>query len=145
VTGVVVVYLYFLKYNCYCAVNISKGIFFLLDTSILQINVHDPEFMDNVLHPLVTQQIEEDPEGAGTAHLYPEGAGTAHLPLPGRLNVILTRSGTFDFATVENSALELLASTPYCLSIEKLLPFGTTYCTCILIEATLGICLCLLF
>jgi hypothetical protein len=50
----------------------------LLDTSILQINVHDPEFMDNVLHPHVTQkkflsklrQIEEDPEGAGTAHLY---------------------------------------------------------------------------
>ncbi|CAD6257100.1 unnamed protein product [Miscanthus lutarioriparius] len=48
-------------------------------------------------------------------------------PLPGRLNVILTRSGSFDFATVENvvicgsmkSALELLASTPYCLSIEK--------------------------
>ena len=47
----------------------------------MQINVHDPEFMDNVLHPLVTQfffadiesklrQIEEDPEGAGTAHLY---------------------------------------------------------------------------
>ncbi|KAL5678805.1 hypothetical protein ACJX0J_014936, partial [Zea mays] len=34
-------------------------VYFLLDTSILQINVHDPEFMDN-----------EDPEGAGTAHLY---------------------------------------------------------------------------
>jgi len=53
-------------------------------------------------------------------------------PLPGRLNVILTRSGSFDFATVENvvicgsmkSALELLASTPYCLSIEKVFVVG---------------------
>jgi len=53
-------------------------------------------------------------------------------PLPGRLNVILTRSGRFDFATVENvvicgsmkSALELLASTPYCLSIEKVFVVG---------------------
>ncbi|RLN11466.1 hypothetical protein C2845_PM09G17180 [Panicum miliaceum] len=53
-------------------------------------------------------------------------------PLPGRLNVILTRSGSFDFATVENvvicgsmkSALELLASTPYCLSIEKVFVIG---------------------
>lgn len=52
--------------------------------------------------------------------------------LPGRLNVILTRSGSFDFATVENvvicgsmqSALELLASTPYCLSIEKVFVIG---------------------
>uniref|UniRef100_A0ACD5W3W8 Uncharacterized protein n=1 Tax=Avena sativa TaxID=4498 RepID=A0ACD5W3W8_AVESA len=53
-------------------------------------------------------------------------------PLPGRLNVILTRSGSFDFATTENvvicrsmnSALELLASTPYCLSIEKVFVIG---------------------
>ncbi|KAM0906714.1 hypothetical protein ACQ4PT_016599 [Festuca glaucescens] len=53
-------------------------------------------------------------------------------PLPGRLNVILTRSGSFDFATAENvvicgsmnSALELLASTPYCLSIEKVFMIG---------------------
>ncbi|KAK8447687.1 hypothetical protein SEVIR_8G128200v4 [Setaria viridis] len=53
-------------------------------------------------------------------------------PLPGRLNVILTRSGSFDFATVENvvicgsmkSALELLASTPYCVSIEKVFVIG---------------------
>uniref|UniRef100_A0ACD5W6Q4 Uncharacterized protein n=1 Tax=Avena sativa TaxID=4498 RepID=A0ACD5W6Q4_AVESA len=53
-------------------------------------------------------------------------------PLPGRLNVILTRSGSFDFATAENvvicgsmnSALELLASTPYCLSIEKVFVIG---------------------
>ncbi|CAM0877509.1 unnamed protein product [Alopecurus aequalis] len=53
-------------------------------------------------------------------------------PLPGRLNVILTRSGSFDFATAENvvicgsmnSALELLASTTYCLSIEKVFIIG---------------------
>ncbi|XP_010237276.1 putative bifunctional dihydrofolate reductase-thymidylate synthase isoform X1 [Brachypodium distachyon] len=53
-------------------------------------------------------------------------------PLPGRLNVILTRSGSFDFATVENvvicgsldSSLELLASTPYSLTIEKAFLIG---------------------
>uniref|UniRef100_A0A0E0F5S9 Bifunctional dihydrofolate reductase-thymidylate synthase n=1 Tax=Oryza meridionalis TaxID=40149 RepID=A0A0E0F5S9_9ORYZ len=53
-------------------------------------------------------------------------------PLPGRLNIILTRSGSFEFATVENvvicgsmnSALELLSSTPYCLSIEKVFVIG---------------------
>ncbi|KAL6630518.1 hypothetical protein ACP70R_028591 [Stipagrostis hirtigluma subsp. patula] len=53
-------------------------------------------------------------------------------PLPGHLNVILTRSGSFDFATAENvvicgsmnSAIELLASTPYCLSIEKVFVIG---------------------
>ncbi|KAL7248542.1 hypothetical protein ACSBR2_003304 [Camellia fascicularis] len=47
-----------------------------------------------------------------------------HRPLPGSLNVVLTRSGSFD---IENavicgsmgSALELLAASPYCLSIEK--------------------------
>ncbi|KAL6312605.1 hypothetical protein AAG906_006755 [Vitis piasezkii] len=50
-----------------------------------------------------------------------------HRPLPGRLNVVLTCSGSFDIATAENvvicgsmaSALELLVASPYCLSIEK--------------------------
>ncbi|KAK6240903.1 hypothetical protein SCA6_006292 [Theobroma cacao] len=53
-------------------------------------------------------------------------------PLPGRLNVVLTRSGSFDIATAENvvicgsmtSALELLAASPYCLSIEKVFVIG---------------------
>ena len=53
-------------------------------------------------------------------------------PLPGRLNVVLTRSGSFDIATAENvvicgsmtSALELLAAPPYCLSIEKVFVIG---------------------
>ncbi|KAG1330742.1 bifunctional dihydrofolate reductase-thymidylate synthase [Cocos nucifera] len=53
-------------------------------------------------------------------------------PLPGRLNVVLTRSGSFDIATAENvvicgsmnSALKLLAATPYCLSIEKVFVIG---------------------
>nr|XP_048336897.1 bifunctional dihydrofolate reductase-thymidylate synthase-like isoform X2 [Ziziphus jujuba var. spinosa] len=53
-------------------------------------------------------------------------------PLPGRLNVVLTRSGSFDIATAENvvicgsmdSALELLAGSPYCLSIEKVFVLG---------------------
>jgi dihydrofolate reductase/thymidylate synthase len=53
-------------------------------------------------------------------------------PLSGRLNIILTRSGTFDIATAENvllcgsvsSAMELLASSPYCLSIEKVFLTG---------------------
>ncbi|XP_071730005.1 bifunctional dihydrofolate reductase-thymidylate synthase 1-like [Rutidosis leptorrhynchoides] len=55
-----------------------------------------------------------------------------HRPLTGRLNVVLTRSGSFDIATAENvlicgslvSALELLASSPYCLSIEKVFLIG---------------------
>lgn len=55
-----------------------------------------------------------------------------HHPLPGRLNVVLTRSGSFDIATAENvvicgsllSALELLAASPYCLSIEKVFVIG---------------------
>ncbi|EEF49441.1 bifunctional dihydrofolate reductase-thymidylate synthase 1 [Ricinus communis] len=55
-----------------------------------------------------------------------------HRPLPGRLNVVLTRSGSFDIATAENvvmcgsfaSALELLAASPYCLSIEKVYVIG---------------------
>uniref|UniRef100_A0A0D9XZ25 Bifunctional dihydrofolate reductase-thymidylate synthase n=1 Tax=Leersia perrieri TaxID=77586 RepID=A0A0D9XZ25_9ORYZ len=53
-------------------------------------------------------------------------------PLPGRLNIILTRSGSFDFATAENivicasldSALELLATTPYCFTVEKTFLIG---------------------
>lgn len=55
-----------------------------------------------------------------------------HRPLTGRLNVVLTRSGSFDIATAENvlicgslvSALELLASSPYCLSIERVFLIG---------------------
>ncbi|XP_059633687.1 bifunctional dihydrofolate reductase-thymidylate synthase-like isoform X2 [Cornus florida] len=55
-----------------------------------------------------------------------------HRPLPGRLNVVLTRSGSFDIATAENvvicgsmpSALELLAESPYCFSIEKVFVIG---------------------
>ncbi|XP_042482711.1 bifunctional dihydrofolate reductase-thymidylate synthase-like isoform X7 [Macadamia integrifolia] len=55
-----------------------------------------------------------------------------HRPLPGRLNVVLTRSGSFDIATAENvvicgslvSALELLAASPYSLSIEKVFVIG---------------------
>ncbi|XP_010254750.1 PREDICTED: putative bifunctional dihydrofolate reductase-thymidylate synthase isoform X2 [Nelumbo nucifera] len=61
-----------------------------------------------------------------------EGIPPEHRPLPGRLNVVLTRSGSFDIATAENvvicgsmsSALELLASSPYCLSIEKVFVIG---------------------
>ncbi|KAM7470788.1 hypothetical protein LguiA_008971 [Lonicera macranthoides] len=55
-----------------------------------------------------------------------------HRPLPGRLNVVLTRSGSFDIATAENvlicgsmlSALQLLAASPYCLSIDKVFVIG---------------------
>ncbi|KAL8209630.1 hypothetical protein R6Q57_006362 [Mikania cordata] len=55
-----------------------------------------------------------------------------HRPLTGRLSVVLTRSGSFDIATAENvlicgsmiSALELLASSPYCLSIERVFVIG---------------------
>lgn len=55
-----------------------------------------------------------------------------YRPLPGRLNIILTRSGSFDIATLQNviccaslsSALELLSSTPYSLSIEKVFVVG---------------------
>ncbi|KAL5704715.1 hypothetical protein ACHQM5_023104 [Ranunculus cassubicifolius] len=55
-----------------------------------------------------------------------------YRPLPGRLNVVLTRSGSFDIASAENvlvcgsiaSALELLAASPYCLSIEKVYIIG---------------------
>ncbi|XP_019454195.1 PREDICTED: bifunctional dihydrofolate reductase-thymidylate synthase-like [Lupinus angustifolius] len=61
-----------------------------------------------------------------------EGIPPENRPLPGRLNVVLTRSGSFDIATAENvvicgsvsSALELLASSPYCLSIEKVFITG---------------------
>lgn len=55
-----------------------------------------------------------------------------HRPLPGRLNVVLTRSGSFDIATTQNvvvcgsmpSALDLLSETPYCLSIENVFVIG---------------------
>ncbi|KAJ6936954.1 hypothetical protein NC652_011591 [Populus alba x Populus x berolinensis] len=61
-----------------------------------------------------------------------ESIPLGHRPLPGRLNVVLTRSGSFDIATAENvvicgsmgSALELLAASPYCLSIEKVFVIG---------------------
>ncbi|XP_022944443.1 bifunctional dihydrofolate reductase-thymidylate synthase-like [Cucurbita moschata] len=61
-----------------------------------------------------------------------ESIPAEYRPLPGRLNVVLTRSGSFDIATVENviicgsmtSALELLAASPYCLSIEKVFVIG---------------------
>ncbi|KAK7279180.1 hypothetical protein RJT34_24226 [Clitoria ternatea] len=55
-----------------------------------------------------------------------------YRPLSGRLNVVLTRSGSFDIATAENvvicgsmsSVLELLAASPYSLSIEKVFVIG---------------------
>lgn len=55
-----------------------------------------------------------------------------HRPLSGRLNVVLTRSGGFDIANTENvvtcssvdSALDLLAAPPYCLSIERVFVIG---------------------
>ncbi|XP_052194424.1 bifunctional dihydrofolate reductase-thymidylate synthase-like [Diospyros lotus] len=61
-----------------------------------------------------------------------DGIPLEHRPLPGRLNVVLSRSGSFDIATAANviicgsvsSALELLASFPYCLSIEKVFVIG---------------------
>ncbi|KAL6966487.1 hypothetical protein U1Q18_032267 [Sarracenia purpurea var. burkii] len=56
-----------------------------------------------------------------------ESISLENRPLPGRLNVVLTRSANFDIATAENvvmggsmvSVLELLTASPYCLSIEK--------------------------
>ncbi|XP_057829724.2 bifunctional dihydrofolate reductase-thymidylate synthase 1 [Cryptomeria japonica] len=53
-------------------------------------------------------------------------------PLPGRLNVVLSRSGSFDIATMENvvmcgslhSALQMLAAPPYALSIETVFVIG---------------------
>ncbi|PKI59503.1 hypothetical protein CRG98_020134 [Punica granatum] len=61
-----------------------------------------------------------------------ESIPSEYRPLAGRLNVVLTRSGSFDIATAENvlicgsmsSAVELLASSPYCLSIEKVFVIG---------------------
>ncbi|PIA52756.1 hypothetical protein AQUCO_01000552v1 [Aquilegia coerulea] len=61
-----------------------------------------------------------------------ESIPAANRPLPGRLNVVLTRSGSFDIATAENvvicgsmnSALKLLSDSPYCLSIEKVYVIG---------------------
>ena len=60
------------------------------------------------------------------------GKHTSRASTPGRLNVVLTCSGSFDIATAENvlicgsmtSALELLASSPYCLSIERVFVIG---------------------
>jgi dihydrofolate reductase/thymidylate synthase len=53
-------------------------------------------------------------------------------PLTGRLNVVLSRSGSFDIATAENvvmcgslgSALEMLAALPYSMSIETVFVIG---------------------
>jgi len=61
-----------------------------------------------------------------------ESIPTRNRPLPGRLNVVLTRSGSFDIATAENvvicgsmnSALDLLAASPYCFSTEKVFVIG---------------------
>lgn len=55
-----------------------------------------------------------------------------YRPLPGRLNVVLTHSGSLNIASLENvevcrsihSALELLAEAPYCSSIEKVFVIG---------------------
>ncbi|XVF73789.1 hypothetical protein PTKIN_Ptkin13bG0010300 [Pterospermum kingtungense] len=55
-----------------------------------------------------------------------------HRPLPGRLNVVLTRSECSDITTGENvvtcgcipSALQLLAEVPYRCSIEKVFVIG---------------------
>ncbi|KAH9320160.1 hypothetical protein KI387_021929, partial [Taxus chinensis] len=61
-----------------------------------------------------------------------ESIPNKHQPLPGRLNVVLSRSGSFDIATMENvvmcgslgSALEMLAAPPYSLSIETVFVIG---------------------
>ncbi|XP_027093086.1 putative bifunctional dihydrofolate reductase-thymidylate synthase isoform X1 [Coffea arabica] len=53
-------------------------------------------------------------------------------PLPGRLNIVLTRSGSLGPAIDDNvvccgsisSALELLAESPYCSSVEKVFVIG---------------------
>ncbi|XP_041018940.1 putative bifunctional dihydrofolate reductase-thymidylate synthase isoform X2 [Juglans microcarpa x Juglans regia] len=55
-----------------------------------------------------------------------------YRPLPGRLNVVLTRSGSTDIATAENvvicgsipSALKLLAESTYSLSVERVFIIG---------------------
>ncbi|GKA00825.1 bifunctional dihydrofolate reductase-thymidylate synthase-like protein [Tanacetum coccineum] len=55
-----------------------------------------------------------------------------YRPLPGRLNVVLSRSTTFDVTTSDNvmtcnsipSALERLAESPYSLEIEKVFVIG---------------------
>lgn len=61
-----------------------------------------------------------------------ESIPSRYRPLPGRLNVVLTRSGSFDITTSENilvcgsmdSALEILSTAPYCLFIEKVFVIG---------------------
>ncbi|OAY80338.1 putative bifunctional dihydrofolate reductase-thymidylate synthase [Ananas comosus] len=53
-------------------------------------------------------------------------------PLRNRFNIVLTRSGRFDIATEENvvtcasmtSALRMMASAPFCLTIEKVFVIG---------------------
>ncbi|XP_019165413.1 PREDICTED: putative bifunctional dihydrofolate reductase-thymidylate synthase [Ipomoea nil] len=55
-----------------------------------------------------------------------------YRPLPGRLNIVLTRSESFGVAAAENVvicrslslALQMLAASPYCLSIEKVFVIG---------------------
>lgn len=56
-----------------------------------------------------------------------------YRPLPRRLNIVLTRSGSYEIANKENdvvtcgsisSALQLLAESPYCFSIEKVFVIG---------------------
>lgn len=55
-----------------------------------------------------------------------------YRPLPGRLNVVLTRSGSVNLESAENlvvcrcflSALKLLAESPYSLSVEKVFVIG---------------------
>lgn len=55
-----------------------------------------------------------------------------YRPLPGRLNAVLTRSGSFSITSAENvlicgsiqSALELLSEAPYGSSIEKVFVIG---------------------
>lgn len=61
-----------------------------------------------------------------------ESIPTKFRPLPGRLNVVLTRSGTAENSTADNVifagsiqlALKLLAEPPYNLSIEKVFLIG---------------------
>ncbi|GMY28506.1 bifunctional dihydrofolate reductase-thymidylate synthase-like isoform X3 [Fagus crenata] len=61
-----------------------------------------------------------------------ESIPTKYRPLPGRLNVVLTRSENFDIENAEDvvtcgnipSALKLLAESPYSLSIENVFVIG---------------------
>ncbi|XP_071742151.1 bifunctional dihydrofolate reductase-thymidylate synthase 1-like [Rutidosis leptorrhynchoides] len=61
-----------------------------------------------------------------------ESIPLSRRPLTGRLNVVLTHSTSFEFTTTDtvimcgsfDSALEVLASSPYCLSIERVFVIG---------------------